>query len=395
MTSRTKEILSKIVLVNVDMPIWSGYKRTTEADLNKMGTKIPPGGVITKGGKQIFPREPLRDFHALKKDISRKLASFGVAVLGGSARAIPVEKMKEVEKYLELAERRHQNLMNTFENGYDSELSNHLAAITDSVVREVVTNSTLPKQDAVSRFGFAWDIFKVNPQRGKGDGLVSNLSTKLFSEVAQAASEIYTKSFEGKPRVGTRALNQIVALRDKMAGLMVLDDQSIKPVVDHMDSVLNQMPKSGWIENVNYSALLGLLSMISDPDKMLAHAGKINASNAAAAAVGYQPSTSTPAQAAVEEVKTEETPVEMPKVDIASLWDEADAPALVAEPTPEPAPLLAPVVELQRKEEVKPVVVAAVPEDKEVSEQESESVEEVLPVLPTSRLAKVANANFF
>lgn len=384
MTSRTKEILNKIVLVNVEMPIWSGYKRTTEADLSKMGTKMPPGGVITKGGKQIFPRDPLKDFHSLKKEISRKLTSLGVAVLGGSARAIPVDKMKEVEKYLEAAERKHKGLIAAFESNYDTELVNHLASITDPVVNEVVRNATINKSDAVGRMGFGWDIFKVNPQRGKGDGLVSNLSNKLFSEIAQAANDIHAKSFLGKERVGTRALNQIVALRDKMAGLMVLDGESIKPVVDHMDKVLNQMPKAGWVENVNYSALLGLLSMISDPEKMVAHANQINASTAAAIAVGNLPAPVTTPEATpepvvevaapVEAVEAEASPVQAPAIE--DLWD---VPTPVAASTAAQAPVQA--VETPAE----PEAVAA---DVEVKE-------EVLPLLPNSRLSRVANATFF
>lgn len=381
MTSRTKEILNKIVLVNVEMPIWSGYKRTTETDLSKMGTKMPPGGVITKGGKQIFPRDPLKDFHALKKEISRKLTSLGVAVLGGSARAIPVEKMKDVEKYLEAAERKHKGLIASFEANYDNALAQHLASIPDPIVNEVVRNSIITKADAVDRMGFGWDIFKVNPQRGKGDGLVSNLSNKLFAEVAQAANDIQAKSFLGKERVGTRALNQIVALRDKMAGLMVLDGESIKPVVDHMDTVLDQMPKSGWVENVNYSALLGLLSMISDPEKMVAHAHRINSNTAAAIAVGNLPAPASapePTQTAQVEpsptVAAETSPVKAAK--IVDLWD-------VAAPAETPA---AP----QEAERVNEPTVAT-----EVEMAEEEGNEDVLPLLPNSRLSRVANATFF
>lgn len=396
MTSRTKEILNKIVLVNVDMTIWSGYKRTSEADLSKMGTKIPPGGVITKGGKQIFPRDPLKDFHSLKKEISRKLTSLGVAVLGGSARAIPVEKMKEVEKYLEAAERKHSGLINAFETNYDNALAQHLTSIPDPVVNEVVRASIISKSDAVGRMGFGWDIFKVNPQRGKGDGLVSNLSNKLFSEVAQAANEIYTKSFMGKERVGTRALNQIVALRDKMAGLMVLDGESIKPVVDHMDKVLSQMPQNGWVENVNYSALLGLLSMISDTEKMVAHANQINANTAAAIAVGNLPAPAPASEAtlgqaeevtaSVEQTKTEHPTVHAPK--FVDLWD---VPAAVEPSTVEQAPTQTQIIETPIEPEIE------VPAEQEVvaAEAEEETKEEILPLLPNSRLSRVANATFF
>lgn len=404
MANHTKEILKKIVLVNVECGIWSGYKRTSDSDLNKMGTKIPPGGIITKGGKQIFPREPLKGFTSLKKEISRKLTSMGVAVLGGSARAIPADSMKDVEKYLTKAEAKYMGLIASFAASYDANLRAHLNEITDPVVREVVANSTLNQSDAVGRFRFMWDIFKVDPQRGSGNGLVSNLSEKLFTEIGQAASEIYTKSFLGKPRVGTRALNQIVALRDKMAGLSMLDGQTIQPVVDQMDAVLNRMPKNGWIENVEYSALVGLVKMLSDPESMLAHAAKINAGTAATTAKVAQPqavTTDTTSQETAPATQTMNEAKAIPAT--ADLWSDTP-PAEVAPPAKEEAPTAVEteVVAAEAPADTgdsTPVEIVQESKEPEVEtpdvKKEEKKPEPVLPLLPTSRIGRVASASFF
>lgn len=274
MSKSNKDIFQQIVLVNVDNAIWSGYKRTTEGDLAKMNATLPGGGIITKGGKKIFPTESFTPFNTLKKEISRKLMSVGVSALGGSARVIPSTQVKEIQKFLDEGNKTFNTLLAEFESEYDTSLENHLNSIVDPVVREIVERSTLTKDEAIGRFRYVTDVFKIVP-KGDGVGLVNNLANKLFTEVATAARDAYDKSFLGKPRVGQRALNQVVALRNKLSGLSMLDGKNIQSIVDSIDGVLKSMPADGWIEGVNYSALIGLVSMLCDPEDMLRHAEKI------------------------------------------------------------------------------------------------------------------------
>lgn len=274
MSKSQKDIFKEIVLVNVDNAIWSGYKRTTDGDLAKMNATLPGGGIITKGGKKIFPTDTLKPFNTLKKEISRKLTSVGVSALGGSSRVVPVSEMKDLEKFLDGCRAKYNSLLADFANDYDANLEKHLNDIDLPVVREIVERSTLKKDEAVKRFRFLTDIFNIVPQ-GDGEGLVNNLANKLFNEVSTTARDAYEKSFLGKPRVGQRALNQVVSIRNKMAGLSMLDGKNIQPIVDSIDNVLSSMPKDGWIEGVHYSALIGLVNMLCDPEDMLKHAEKV------------------------------------------------------------------------------------------------------------------------
>lgn len=274
MSKSKRDVFQEIVLVNVDNAIWSGYKRTTDGDLAKMNATLPGGGIITKGGKKIFPTETLKPFNTLKKEISRKLTSVGVSALGGSSRVVPVSEMKDLEKFLEVCRTKYNSLIADFANNYDANLAKHLENIDEPVVCEIVTRSTLSKDEAVKRFRFITDIFNIVP-KGDGEGLVNNLANKLFSEISTSARDAYEKSFLGKPRVGQRALNQVVSIRNKLSGLSMLDGKNIQPIVDTIDDVLNSMPDEGWIEGVNYSALIGLVSMLCEPEDMLKHAEKI------------------------------------------------------------------------------------------------------------------------
>lgn len=394
MSKSKKDIFKEIVLVNVDNAIWSGYKRTTEGDLAKMNATLPGGGIITKGGKKIFPTETFTPFNTLKKEISRKLMSVGVSALGGSSRVIPSNQMKDVQAFLDESRQRFNSLLADFEAGYDANLEKHLNDITDPVVREIVERSTLSKAEAVKRFRFVTDVFNIVPQ-GEGDGLVNNLVNKLFNEVSTAARDAYEKSFLGKPRVGQRALNQVVAIRNKMAGLSVLDGQNIQPIVDTIDVTLSSMPTEGWIEGLNYSALIGLVNMLCEPEDMLKHAEKIQQGLASSVAPVVTATVSEPVVPVVTEVEAViPQPEPQPVV--------AEAVVAVA---PQSKPKLAavekaikaePVVE---KEEVKsPSPQLALIDTVEAKEVDIEKEDKPLPLVntvPAPKPVKKAAAAFF
>jgi len=320
-SNQKQDIFSQIVLVNIDNAIWSGYKRTTDGDLLKMKANLPGGGIITKGGKKIYPTESFTPFNTLKKEISRKLMSVGVSALGGSARVIPNSQVDEIQDFIAESKTKFSNLLDDFVNDYDAKLESHLNSITDPVVREIVERSTLDKIEAARRFRFTSDVFKIVPSKGDGEGLVSNLANKLFHEVSTAAREAYEKSFQGKPRVGQRALNQIVMLRNKMAGLEMLDGENIQPLVNSIDNVLEKMPADGWIEGVNFSALIGLVLMLCEPEDMLEHAQKIQK--------GYD-STVTQTQPVVDDlladaiISDDDTPVDIQTPEIVEMAPEQE-----------------------------------------------------------------------
>jgi hypothetical protein len=380
MSKSKQDIFKEIVLVNVDNAIWSGYKRTTEGDLVKMNATLPGGGIITKGGKKIYPTDTFTPFNSLKKEISRKLMSVGVSALGGSSRVIPNNQMQDVQAFLDESRQRFNSLLADFEAGYDANLEKHLNDITDPVVREIVERSTLSKAEAVKRFRFVTDVFNIVPQ-GEGDGLVNNLVNKLFNEVSTAARDAYEKSFLGKPRVGQRALNQVVAIRNKMAGLSVLDGQNIQPIVDTIDGTLNSMPTEGWIEGVNYSALIGLVNMLCEPEDMLKHAEKIQQGLASSIAPVVSATASEPVVPVVAEV---EEVISQPEPQPVVAEE-------VVEVAPQPKPKLAavapkaikaePVVE---NEEVKsPSPQLTLIDTAEAKEVEAEKEDKPLPLVNT------------
>lgn len=269
------EALAKVALVNVDLSTWSGYKRTSDEELAKIGVKLPKNSPLTKGGKKIYPTEFLKEFTNIRKEISRRLSKFGVRALGGTAQAVPEASLDAITDYLNDVKARTTQAIVDFESNYDVRLTNYLKSIQDPVVKSIISASALKKDEAVSKFGIAWQVFKIVPAdetEESSKSLVSGMAHTLLDEVAQAANKIYESSFIGKPRVTQKALHQVRALRDKMAGLNFLDPDNIDFIVKSMDESLSSIPANGWVDGKYLDILTSLLMRMGNPEKMLQHA---------------------------------------------------------------------------------------------------------------------------
>jgi hypothetical protein len=378
--------LQKVALVNVDLSIWSGYKRTTEKELIAVGAALPKDSPLTNGGKKIFPTEFLAEFSQIRKEVSRKLASIGVAALGGSARAVPETEVDGINGYLQDVLSRFQAAVSNFDGNYDVRMSDYLASINADPVRDIIDKAKLERADAVSKFGMKWQVFKIVPTGDTEESsrsLVSGMATSLFEEVAKSAKEIYEKSFIGKPRVTQKALHQVRGLRNKMEGLSFLNQDDIDPIVKSVDETLNLLPQEGWIEGMHLSLLTSVILKMTNPDQMLEHAKLIAAGKSTAEALGInisnddallvvQPAAQQTVEVAEPQTETEPVlvtdtvEVEVQVVEVASNVDvpvqkvpadEAEPEVTVEENAPvieiEPVPVAAPAVATPQKPQVR------------------------------------------
>lgn len=269
------EALEKVALVNVDLSVWAGYKRTTESELASIGASLPKDSPLTKGGKKIFPTEFLSEFGNIRKEISRKLSSVGVAAMGGSARAVPEAVVDEINDYLNEIKVRFNQAKVEFDQFYDDRMQQYLDSLQDPSVRRIIDSAKLDRADATAKFGMNWQVFKIVPAgdtEASSTSLVAGMANTLLKEVADGAKKTYETSFLGRPRVTQKALHQLKALRDKMVGLSFLDKVSIDPIVKSIDETLASIPQSGWIEGAELNLLTSIIFKMSNPELMLQHA---------------------------------------------------------------------------------------------------------------------------
>lgn len=369
--------LAQVALVNVDLSTWSGYKRTSDEELAKIGVKLPKNSPLTKGGKKIYPTEFLKEFTNIRKEISRKLSKVGVRALGGTAQAVPEAALDTITDYLNDVKARTTAAIVEFEKTYDVRLNDYLKSIQDPVVQSIISASALKKDEAVSKFGIAWQVFKIVPAgetEESSKSLVSGMTNTLLEEVATAAQKIYENSFIGKPQVTQKALHQVKALRDKMAGLSFLDPDNIDFIVKSMDEAFSSLPTAGWIGEKNLDVLISLLLRMSKPENMLQHAAMMR-EGLSAQDTQQAPAVSLTVAPSPEQTATvtEAVNVEVITVDDISgnlFADEVitQAPVEVVEASSEQPdvvivePEIASVIEVEPVVEQEPIVVEPEPE---------------------------------
>lgn len=131
-----------------------------------------------------------------------------------------------------------------------------------------------------SRFGFTWQMFKVQPSAPEvtnDSGLyseVNSLGHTLFGEIAKAATETWYKSFVGKSEVTRKALSPLRTMHRKLTGLSFVEPRVI-PVVDLLETAFTMVGKKGHVNGTMLIMLQGLVSLLRDPDGLLAHAQSI------------------------------------------------------------------------------------------------------------------------
>lgn len=272
----TQAALEKVALVSVDLSTWSGYKRTSEDELERIGVKLPKNSPLTKGGKKIYPTEYLKEFTNIRKEIERTLRKVGVRALGGgNTHAVPESKVDEINEFLEAVKLRTDLAIDDFKQNYDVRVADYLNSIDEPIIKNIISSALIPCSEASKKFGIAWQVFKIIPAGDPEEGsksLVSGLTNSLLEEVAERAQVIWEKSFLGKPKVTQKAIHQVKDLRNKMAGLSFLDPDTINAVVKSMDDTFASLPSTGWIQGDDLNILHSVVIRMGQPESLLQHA---------------------------------------------------------------------------------------------------------------------------
>lgn len=285
----------QIVMISIECNMFGGYKRSSERDIIEAGGVVPDTDILTKGGKHIYPTDRLATFRKVKKDIFKDLWEYGVKGFGsGSVIAINAAELDRAESLLETAKRDFYALLAELDANYDKWLAEFLAEQKTPAAVEIIQRAALTKDDAVSRFKFDFTIFTPTPigKHGSVESMYEQCIKQLYQEVAQAAYGAWDKTFfpevvdsKGKKtgqrerrKVGQKSKSAIRNCRKKLFNNAYLHPNIIGAVTA-IDSVLSQTLTTGWIEdtpsNPSESRLFGLVTLMSDADKLAAAASQI------------------------------------------------------------------------------------------------------------------------
>lgn len=262
----TLPILDRLVVVNLDVRIWSGRKKLTAEDL-ALGADVPPEDLVSLGSKRVCDPAPLNDFHRLKKQAERICLAGGTRFLSGFA--IPQARAEAVANDLDALAQRFAAERATFVANYASAVEDWIAQHPrwEAAIRRAVDPASLVE----SRLAFGYQLYAITPAPNAGDldQQIAGLGDTLFGEVAQLAREL-DGSFVGRDALPRRALSTFRRVRDKLACLTFVDYR-VQPVLDTLDGWLGRLPKRGPIRGALFNEGFGLMLLVSDPQRLSDH----------------------------------------------------------------------------------------------------------------------------
>ena len=279
MSNKCKD-LSNLSIVNLDFDLWSGQAKLKDDDLIiGNGGEIPPKELASLGRKRLIDPKMLNPFHALKTRAETICLTHGMKFLNSSIYAIPKDRIGLVDEGLKKIEPEMKMLVDDFLSKYQKGVDEwasanpnyaqaiRLAAPSDSSIR--------------SRFGFEYDIINVSSSADTNDATdklskrVEKLDSDLMEEVANDATNFFTKNLSGRDGCSVRTRQTLKRIRDKVDGLSFLNSAFL-PLVNLLDETITgydvHRDKKGLIQGSFFYQVIAVTLIMSDPEKIKAYA---------------------------------------------------------------------------------------------------------------------------
>ncbi|GFM38043.1 DUF3150 domain-containing protein [Desulfovibrio psychrotolerans] len=269
-------VLDSLVAVHLTVNIWTARRKLVPSDFNT--TNLPPEELASLGSKRICNPADLRVFGTLKSRATTLLDRNGVRFLGGWA--LPEDRIAEVQTELEGIATEFLREKDAFLDRYDDAIRDWIR--TNPGWESIIANSIVSADYVRSRFGFAWQMFKVQTPAVRDDSpesivntgledVVTGLGQTLFGEIAKAATDTWHKSFVGKTEVTRKALSPLRTMYRKLTCLSFVEPR-VSPVADLLQTAFSAVGRKGHIMGPTLLMLQGLVSLLRDPEALLEHA---------------------------------------------------------------------------------------------------------------------------
>ncbi len=263
-------VLDHLLVVNLDIHIWTARKKLVPLDLG--GAELPPEDLASLGSKRVCNPEDLRSFTTLKARAVSVLERSGIRFLSGWA--VPDTRIDDIMRELAV-------IRDEFNAAKESFLQRYEQSVRDWIARHpqwggIIAGSTVSEEYVRSRLDFRWQVFQVaqpeainrNMDNLKED--IDRLGGTLFDEIAKAAGEAWHRCYAGKSEITRKALSPLKAMYDKLMGLTFVEPR-VAPVAELLDTAFRSIPKRGAITGSTLVMLQGLVSLLQNPQALMEH----------------------------------------------------------------------------------------------------------------------------
>lgn len=258
-----QNILENIVIITLNVTLWSGRKKLRPEDLKLSdGSELPPDKLASLGSKRVMDPEALAPFGKYKRRAEREVLAVGTRFLGGYA--VPIEKLDHLMPKLEAIQKKFEETKEEFLAEYDQAVDDWVAENPGwgEVIRRAVEDVAYVRR----QLSFSVQSFNISPIEEHATGLeaeVNGLADQLRHEVRQVARSTWDSSYQGKIEVGQKAVRPVRAMLEKIEGLVFLEP-GLHGLVDGLRAVLAALPKTGPIKGADFAALCGALHLLGN-----------------------------------------------------------------------------------------------------------------------------------
>jgi hypothetical protein len=263
-------VLDHLLVVNLDVHIWSARKKLVPLDLG--GAELPPEDLASLGSKRVCNPDDLKTFSTLKARAISLLERHGIRFLSGWA--VPEASMEEINNGLTAIRKEFNDIKESFLQGYDRSVQDWIGKHPQWA--GIIAGSTVSESHVRSRLDFRWQMFRVASSPDTGtvqDNLredVCNLGNTLFGEVGKAAADAWRYCYVGKTEITRKALSPLKAIHDKLLGLSFVEPRAA-PIAELLDTAFMTIPRRGAITGSILIMLQGLVSLLQNPQALLEH----------------------------------------------------------------------------------------------------------------------------
>lgn len=265
------QVLNKLLMVGLEVNIWSARKKLREEDLGD-DLQLPPAELASLGSKRIIDPDHLKPFETLKRRAVRLLQERGTQFMG--AYVIPEAIAGEVAAELETFEREFIDAKSSFLAAYDQSCSEWINRPWEKPEwREAICRAITPKAVVEARLGFRFSVWRVLPDESSPiltTGLereVQGLSGQLFREIADEAEEISENTLRGTNSVTQKTVNRIWKMHAKLTSLAFLSPE-VQGLADYLSKKLLALPQKGKLNGSDFQSLFSLVLNMSDETKI-------------------------------------------------------------------------------------------------------------------------------
>lgn len=263
-------ILSNVVLVNLDFHIFTGRRKLREEDIE--ATKLPPEELASLGSKKTIDPKDLAPFSRVKRNCERLLDKHGVRFLGGWA--VPTAKIDRIARLLGKYKDEFYTERKRFIAEYDELVDKWILKHTE--FEASIRKAVVPADHVESRLQAGFQVAKVGPsgEEKLDTGIIEateGLAGKLFQDIADQAADLWEKSIKGRSQITWKTLRPLRTMIEKLDGLTFLDAR-VTPVSSWIKRTLKALPEQGeTIRDNDLAAVSAVVLILGDSAKLQAH----------------------------------------------------------------------------------------------------------------------------